>query len=282
MPVGFLTQAEKERFNRFPETIQHDDLVAFFLLMEPDLAQVQQCREEHTRLGFALQLCALRSLGFVPDDLNSTPTVVVEFVAGQLQVSPGSLFQYGQRAATRTVHFQQILHYLGFRKLKADEIEQLIQWLLARALEHDRPTLLLQMACDYLLREKWVRPGISRLEQWVSSARNQAQEATYRVLLPLLPPSRCQWLDALLETDADSHRTSLTWLRIAATAANAQQILMTLEKIEFLQENGVAQWDVSAVNPNRLKRLAQIGRKSTNQYLRRTRVEKWCAVPLHR
>jgi TnpA family transposase len=269
MPVGFLTQAEKERFNLFPETIQHDDLIAFFLLTEADLAQVQQCREEHTRLGFALQLCALRFLGFVPDDLTSTPTVVVEFVAEQLQVSPGSLFSYGQRAATRTAHFQQILHYLGFRKLLADGLQQLAQWLLARALEHDRPTLILQLACDYLLRDKWVRPGISRLEQWVSQARNQAQEATYRVLLPLLSSSRCQWLDALLEIDADSHRTSLTWLRASASAANAQQILMTLEKIEFLQENGVAQWDVSVVNPNRLKRLAQIGRKSTNQYLQR-------------
>jgi TnpA family transposase len=274
MPVGFLTQADKERFNRFPETIPHDDLVAFFLLTERDLAEVQQCREEHTRLGFALQLCTLRFLGFIPDDLSSTPTVVVEFVAEQLQTSPGSLFPYGQRPATRTTHFQQILRYLGFRKLTENDLEQLSQWLLARALEHDRPTLLLQLTCDYLLREKWVRPGISRLEQWVSRARNQAQEATYRLLMPLLTPSRRQWLDALLETNADSHRTSLVWLRAAATAANAQQILTTLEKIEFLQQNGVAHWDVSAVNPNRLKMLAQIGRKSTNQYLQRASTKR--------
>jgi TnpA family transposase len=213
-------------------------------------------------------------LGFVPDDLSSTPTVVVEFVAEQLQVSPGSLFPYGQRPATRTAHFQPVLRYLGFRKPTADDLQHLSQWVLARALEHDRPTLLLQLACDYLLRGKWVRPGISRLEQWVSRARNQAQAETYHALMPLLVPSRRQWLDALLETDADSHRTSLVWLRAAATAANAQQILTTLEKIEFLQQNGVAHWDVSAVNPNRLKMLAQIGRKSTNQYLQRASIKR--------
>ena len=206
MPVGFLSQADRERFNRFPETIPHDDLVAYFLLTEPDLAQVQRCREETTRLGFALQLCALRFLGFVPDDLSGSPMGVIEFVADQLQLSPGSLLSYGQRPATRTAHFQQLLHYLGFRKPTDADLQQLSQWLLARALEHDRPTLLLQMASEYLLREKWVRPGISRLEQWVSRARSQAQEETYRALLPLLPPSRCQWLDALLETDAESHR----------------------------------------------------------------------------
>jgi TnpA family transposase len=269
MPVGFLSQADRERFNRFPETIPHDDLVAYFLLTESDLAQVQRCREETTRLGFALQLCALRFLGFVPDDLSGSPMGVIEFVADQLPLSPGSLLSYGQRPATRTAHFQQLLHYLGFRKPTDADLQQLSQWLLARALEHDRPTLLLQMVSEYLRREKWVRPGISRLEQWVSRARSQAQEETYCALLPLLPPSRCQWLDALLETDAESHRTSLAWLRVPATTANAPQILATLEKIAFLQENGVTQWDVSAVNPNRLKMLAQIGRKSTNQYLQR-------------
>ena len=269
MPVGFLTRADRERFNHFPETLPHHDLIAYFLLTELDIEQVQRCREETTRVGFALQLCALRFLGFVPDDLSHSPAEVIEFVADQLQLSPGSLLAYGQRPATRSAHFQQILNYLGFRKLTEADLQSLSQWLLARALEHDRPMLLLQMTCEHLLREKWVRPGISRLEQWVSHARSQAQEETHRVLLPLLPPSRCQWLDALLETDSERSRTSLAWLRAPATAATAGQILATLEKIVFLQDNGVAQWDISAVNPNRLKMLAQIGRKSTNQYLQR-------------
>lgn len=165
MSVGFLTQADRERFNRLPDTIAHNVLVAFFLLTAPDLAQVQRCREETTRLGFALQLCALRFFGFVPDDLNRSPTEVIEFVADQFQFSPGSLLAYGQRPATRTAHFQHILRYLGFRKPSNNDLMQLSQRLLARALEHDRPTWLLQIACEYLLREKWVRPGISRLEQ---------------------------------------------------------------------------------------------------------------------
>jgi hypothetical protein len=29
MPVGFLTQAERDRLNRFPDHIPHDDLIAF-------------------------------------------------------------------------------------------------------------------------------------------------------------------------------------------------------------------------------------------------------------
>jgi TnpA family transposase len=36
MPIGFLTTAERERLNRFPEQIPRDDLSAFFLLSEAD------------------------------------------------------------------------------------------------------------------------------------------------------------------------------------------------------------------------------------------------------
>ena len=46
-------------------------------------------------------------------------------------------------------------------------------------------------------------------------------------------------------------------------------MLTVLEKIAFLQDNGVAQWDTSMINPNRLKFLAQIGRTANNQALQR-------------
>jgi hypothetical protein len=88
MPIGFLTTAERERLNRFPEQIPHDDLSAFFLLSEADHQAINKQREAYTRLGFALQLCALRYLGFAPDDLATTPWDAVVFVAQQLGVPP--------------------------------------------------------------------------------------------------------------------------------------------------------------------------------------------------
>ncbi|NJN46364.1 MAG: hypothetical protein HC808_07685 [Candidatus Competibacteraceae bacterium] len=87
--------------------------------------------------------------------------------------------------------------------------------------------------------------------------------------MPILTPSRCRWLDALLDPEAEGARTRLAWLRAPATAANAQQILMVLEKIAFLHDNGVMEWDVSILNPNRLNLLAQLGRTANNQSLQR-------------
>ena len=69
MPVDFLTEAERERWQRFPDTIPQDDLFVFFQLSADDKREVRRQRDHQNRLGYALQLCTLRYLGFVPDDL---------------------------------------------------------------------------------------------------------------------------------------------------------------------------------------------------------------------
>ena len=60
MPIGFLTEAERERLNRFPDEIPYDDLSAYFTLSDRDIQAIQRQRGDHNRLGFALQLGTLR------------------------------------------------------------------------------------------------------------------------------------------------------------------------------------------------------------------------------
>lgn len=83
MPIGFLTDAERDRLNLFPTDIAPTDLLAYFTLSEPDLELIQAHRGDHNRLGVALQLVALRLLGFAPDDLSTAPRRAVAYVALQ-------------------------------------------------------------------------------------------------------------------------------------------------------------------------------------------------------
>ena len=143
MPIDFLTAAERERLNRFPEPIPDDDLKVFFTLSDEDQLEVGKQRGAHNQLGFALQLCALRYLGFAPDDLSATPSSAILFVARQLALPPEAIQDYGHRIKTRTTHLQQVQAYLGFRPALPLDFEALTSWLVDRALEHDKPTLLL-------------------------------------------------------------------------------------------------------------------------------------------
>src|SRR5216683_1205921 len=245
MSTSFLTAAERERWQRFPETIPQDDLAVYFLLSADDQREVNRQREPFNRLGYALQLCTLRYLGFVPTDFTATPEVVVTFVAEQLGMPPQVLALYDNRE-TQSDHRRHVRTYLGFRPATPMDVYALQTWLLARALEHDKPTLLLQLACEKLYRERIVRPGVTRLERFVATAREQAHEETFRQLTPLL-----------------------SWLRQEAVSHAASHIIATLTKIVFLHDAGVGQWYLASLNPNRAKWLAQIGWKSTNQALQR-------------
>ena len=53
MPIGFLTDADRDRLNRFPSDVAPADLLAYFTLSESDLELVQTHRGDHNRLGFA-------------------------------------------------------------------------------------------------------------------------------------------------------------------------------------------------------------------------------------
>ena len=39
------------------------------------------------------------------------------------------------------------------------ELKELDEFLLARAMEHDSPTLLFRLACEYLISARVIRPG---------------------------------------------------------------------------------------------------------------------------
>ena len=190
-------------------------------------------------------------------------------MARQLDVAPSEFARYGRRGQTRTEHLRQIRRYLGFRKATAGDLSRFECWLVDRALEHDRPTLLLRMACEHLLGLRIERPGVTHLERVIAAARRRAQQETYRRLAPILTGDCKARLDGLLTIDAATGRSNLAWLQQSAATYTPPMILATLEKRACCRRWGVDHWNVSSLTPNRLKFLAQIARRSTNQALQR-------------
>ena len=82
--------------------------------------------------------------------------------------------------------------------LGGENLKMLGDWLTERALEHDRPSLLLRLACDFLTAESVIRPAVTTVERSVIGARQRATAETYqRLASQLAEPRRCQ-LDQLL------------------------------------------------------------------------------------
>jgi TnpA family transposase len=269
MPVSFLSEAERLRLNSFPADLSNDDLIAYFTLGDTDLLQIPKTASAANRLGVALQLVLLRFLGFHLVELKSLPETVVNYVAQQIDASTEQLNFYGEREQTRTDHQRFIEKYLGFRHPTEEDYRRVGEWLLERALEHDRPTLLLQLLCERFLAEKLVRPGFSVVERMVATARNSAEEEIFRRVESIIDEVLEEELDNILQASEPNRPTPLAWLRQSATSNTPKTILAGLNKLEKLQKWQVGNWNLSAVNPNRRKQLAQIGFRSTAQALSR-------------
>ena len=92
-------------------------LAKYFHLDDADLAVMAPWREDHTRLGFAVQLCTVRFLGNFLSDWIDTPSVVREHLARQVQVEglPSWRDLYvGGRTQKRYRHF--IREHYGYEE----------------------------------------------------------------------------------------------------------------------------------------------------------------------
>lgn len=90
MARGFLTDEEREHLSTCPRDNSSEEVSRFFTLTATDLEIVRQQRNPHNQLGFALQLCTLRYLGFMPNDLLTPPPFIIRLLAYQLDVSTHS------------------------------------------------------------------------------------------------------------------------------------------------------------------------------------------------
>ena len=162
MPVRFLSDAQREQLSGFPAELGPESLDRFFTLSGPDLAEVRRRHGDENRLGWSLQLCGLRMLGFCPDDVTTAPPSAVRFVARQLGVDPGVLDGYGSRAQTRTDHVNQVKAHLGFCSATNADLQDARDWLAAEALVQDRPVVLFRLVCERLHELRLVRPWVER------------------------------------------------------------------------------------------------------------------------
>lgn len=274
MPAGrFLSDAEIERLEGWPETIGPADLVRYFRLDDDDLLFVREQHSPAGQLGVALQLCALRWLGFVPSDLTAAPPDVLVALGGALDVSSRAIFDYAVRPQTRREHRPAVRDRARFMAASEETLTPVRDWLVERAMEHERPSLLFGEMCVELRRRGIERPAVNELMRIVGWARERAHELTYQRLMTQLNDETRAVLDSLLVTR--DGRSQHAWLRQRPTSISSSAMRRELEKRALLLGVvGAERFDLSALVPNRRAWLAQTGRQQTNQALMRMAPER--------
>jgi TnpA family transposase len=107
MPRRTLLSSE-QRARLFSIPIDAAEMARHFVLSVEDLALIRSKRRAANRLGFAVQLCALRHPGRVLDPTELPPEPMLAFVGKQVGIDPTLFSEYARRAETRREHITEL------------------------------------------------------------------------------------------------------------------------------------------------------------------------------
>ena len=271
MADELFSLSERDSLDGVPDQV---DLTAFWLSEHDRADVVGWRRSDPGRIAAGIQIGSLRSLGFIPADLSTVPVEAVQVVANQLGLDAGLLGEYTPPDRTLRNHIAGVERHLGFRRCDHGDLKAAQDWLVQRAMEHDRPITLYSVLCDHLRAERLVRPALSTLERLIASARQVAYEETWTKLRPEFSADQLDEIDALLDFDAALGATPLVWLCQQAAAPVPDMVREQVVKLERLRQLGIAKGTVANLPANRVRHLARLGQRHTPQALRRLQPER--------
>jgi len=271
MPVAFLTDDHLARYGCYAGDPTPEQLTEHFYLQPADLERIALLRYDHTRLGFALQLCTLRFLSTFLQDPLDVPPLVLRTVAQQLGLPETCpVHRYLDRRETRFDHQRLIREYLGYKEFAGLEVFALVRSIYAQlCLGDERPISLFDQATKTLALRKVILPGASVLARLIVRIRDRTLGLLYHQLSARLNPVQRTGLEDLLILLEGSGRSPLEKLRTPPTRVNAPGLVGALERISAVRAVGVGEVKLSDLPPGRLTALSRHALLSWTQTLAR-------------
>ena len=127
---------ERQRAALFDLPTDELSLLKFYTLGDDDLENIRQRRRPENRIGFALQLCALRYPGRALAPGEMIPREVLSFVGAQLGVPADALLTYATRRQTRQQHMDTLREIYGYKTFTGRGARDLREWTFGQAEGH--------------------------------------------------------------------------------------------------------------------------------------------------
>ena len=261
-----LTEAQLQMLLALPT--DEAVLAREWTLSAADLAAIARRRRDRNRLGFALQLCALRFPGRLPRPGEPIPAEALRFVAEQVGAEPDTLAGYATRWQTRYQQRDTLRQAFGFLDFVPARRREVLAWLLPVALATTNATSVATALMDELRRRRLIVPGPSVIEQLVAAATALAERHVARQLTRSLSPAQVEALDALLQPKEGTPMSVLAWARQPPGAPGHRALARLVEQLTCLRAVSLNAACAEAVHPERLRKLAREGGRFTAQHLR--------------
>ena len=241
--------------------VDEPSLRKHYTLADDDLQHIGQRRRDENRLGFALQLCALRHPGRALQPGELIPSAVVEFIGAQLGIAVEALLPYAARRQTRQEHMTALRSIYGYRMFAGRASRYLKAWLDGQAEEARSNHELARRLVEECRRRQIILPAVSTLERLSADAAVAADRRIEESIADRLDDATRTALDGLLSETLENRVTRFVWLRQAEPGNNAAVAGRLLDRLEFLQRLGLSERIIEGIPAHRVTRLRRQGER---------------------
>ncbi len=230
-------------------------ILRHYTLADEDFEMIDSRRRPHNRLGFALQLCALRYPGRLLAPGEIIPEQITQYLAAQLGLRPDDLIDYAVREETRHEHLAILRDIYGYRMFTGQGARGLKTWLASEAEQARSNEGLARCFVEKCRTTQIILPGTTVIERLCADALVAAERRIEARIVHRLDDRICAKLDALLSEEVDGHVTRFVWLRQSEVGQNSADVNRLLDRLEFLQNLELDGEALSGVPPHRIAQL---------------------------
>jgi len=218
--------------------------------------QLLKTKPSRNYLAFVAQLKYYQNTGRFPLASNDLPDTPLHYLAEQLETTVGMLHEYDWRGRTGTRHRQEILEFLGIRRVSATDKTSFSNWLIENQYPHGASIEdATESAFEWFQNNQVECPADKELERLVRSAYQQFELNLYEYFTNYLSlESKIQ-----MERSLDSAEGVVNFGDIKADPGRLglDSVLKEVEKLSFIRSLHLPIENLATFNTKVLQRYRQ-------------------------
>lgn len=259
---------ERQRSSLLDLPTDEMSLLRHYTLSDEDLEHINERRRPENRLGFALQLCALRYPGRALSPGEVIPHDVLAFIGAQLGLTGDALLSYAARRQTRQEHLEALRDIYGYKAFTGRGARDLKDWLDRQAELATSNEDIARRFVEECRRSLTILPALSTIERLCADALVAAEKRIETRIAGRLTDEMRVSIDTLLSEQVDERLSRFVWLRQFEVGNNSAGANRLLDRLAFLQDFDLSPDLFEGVPAHRITRLRRQGERYFTDGLR--------------
>ncbi len=224
--------------------------------LEFEEVELLKSKPERNHLGLAIQLKYYQYTGQFPQSPSDIPKTVLHYLCDQLDNALPELEQYAWSGRSGNRHRQEILAFLGIRRVSMQDKKHLTQWLVDNVFPKGKDLEEAKtFAFDWLKDNKIEAPTQKELDRLVRSSFNQFESDLFQKIDETLSSESTHSIDQSL--DNLTEETGFNDLKADPGRIGLDSVLKEVGKLNFIQSLNLSDEVFKEVHVKVIKRYRQ-------------------------